>query len=227
MRHQAVNWRRSSAYASRVSPRYPVRNPASASRSASVKTGRIVARAVDGVAVVIGNLPAGLRPWRLGQLRVPAIERKPNVKPRQPGHATSHQAEPERSWLSRETLQIADSLPDGRLWFVPARRCRSSGYVPGCWSSMVRCRRPETRALSRAVLDVEGYRVRVWRASAGFRSRSRNASARSGRPVQAPMCSRARSLAGRRGGPFVVDDGQRAVVDEPVARGPTHGDMGP
>jgi len=49
-------------------------NPARASRSASVKAGWIVARAVDGAAVVIGHLPAGLRPGRLGQLRVPAIE---------------------------------------------------------------------------------------------------------------------------------------------------------
>src|SRR5207248_2929578 len=39
----------------------------------------IVARAVDGAAVVIVHLPAGLRPGRLGRLRVPAIERKPNV----------------------------------------------------------------------------------------------------------------------------------------------------
>ena len=29
--------------------------------------------------MVIGHLPAGLRPGRLGQLRVPAIERRPNV----------------------------------------------------------------------------------------------------------------------------------------------------
>jgi len=30
-------------------------------------------------AVVIGRLPAGLRPWRLGRLRVPAIERNLTV----------------------------------------------------------------------------------------------------------------------------------------------------
>jgi hypothetical protein len=34
---------------------------------------------VDGAAVVIGHLPAGLRPGRLGQPQVPAIERNPNV----------------------------------------------------------------------------------------------------------------------------------------------------
>src|SRR6516165_8049705 len=56
-RHQVVNWRKSSAYASRVSPRYPARNPARASRSGSVKAGWIVASAVDGAAVVIGHLP--------------------------------------------------------------------------------------------------------------------------------------------------------------------------
>src|SRR6516165_3185437 len=78
-RHQEVNWRKSSAYASRVSPRYPARNPARANRSASVKMGWIVASAVDGAAVVIGHLPAGLKPGGLCQPQVPAIERKPNV----------------------------------------------------------------------------------------------------------------------------------------------------
>src|SRR5690348_5774595 len=61
VRHQVVNWRRSSVYASRVRPRYPARNPARATRSASVKTGWIVASAADG-AVVIGHLPARLAP---------------------------------------------------------------------------------------------------------------------------------------------------------------------
>src|SRR5690242_9734951 len=77
-RHQVVNWRRSSAYASLVRPRYPARNPARARRSASVKAGWIVASAVDGAAVVIGHLPAGLEPGGLGQLRVPAIEQNLN-----------------------------------------------------------------------------------------------------------------------------------------------------
>src|SRR5262249_59849416 len=54
-RHQVVNWRRSSAYASRVRPRYPARNPASASRSASLNAGWMGTRAV--VVVVIGYLP--------------------------------------------------------------------------------------------------------------------------------------------------------------------------
>jgi hypothetical protein len=61
-RHQVVNWRKSSAYASRVRARYPARYPARASRSGSVKAGWIVARAVDGAAVVNGHLPAGLGP---------------------------------------------------------------------------------------------------------------------------------------------------------------------
>jgi hypothetical protein len=34
---------------------------------------------VDGAAVVIGHLPAGLEPGRLGQLPVPAVQRKPTV----------------------------------------------------------------------------------------------------------------------------------------------------
>lgn len=72
-RHQVVNWRRPSVHASRVRPRHPARNPASASRSALVKAGWIVARAVDGAAVVTGHLPGGLTPGP-GQLRVPAIE---------------------------------------------------------------------------------------------------------------------------------------------------------
>jgi hypothetical protein len=61
-RRRVVNWRKSSAYASRVSPQYPARYPARASRSGSVKAGWIVVRAVDGAAVVIGHLPAGLGP---------------------------------------------------------------------------------------------------------------------------------------------------------------------
>src|SRR5256885_14365937 len=73
-RHQVVNWRRSSAQASRIRPRYPARNPARANRSASVKAGWIVASAVDGAAVVIGHLPDELRPGKLGQQRGPAIK---------------------------------------------------------------------------------------------------------------------------------------------------------
>src|SRR5580692_907416 len=79
--HQVVNWRRSSAYASLVRPRYPARNPARASRSALVKAGWIVASAVDGAAVVIGHLPARLGTGTTGPLPVPAVKRKPNVSP--------------------------------------------------------------------------------------------------------------------------------------------------
>jgi len=46
---------------------------------ASVKAGWIVASAMDGAAVVIGHLPAGLRPERLDQPQVPAIERNSKV----------------------------------------------------------------------------------------------------------------------------------------------------
>jgi len=38
-----------------------------------------VASAVDGVAVVIGHLPAGLEPGRLGQFPIPAVKRIPNI----------------------------------------------------------------------------------------------------------------------------------------------------
>jgi hypothetical protein len=71
-RHEVVNWRRSSAYASLVRLRYPARNPARASRSASVKAGWIVASAVDGAAVVIGHLRAGLRPGEAGPAAGPS-----------------------------------------------------------------------------------------------------------------------------------------------------------
>src|SRR4249919_3977611 len=79
VRHQVVPWRRSSAYASLVRPRYPARNPARASRSASVNAGWIMISAVDGAEMVIGHLPAGLEPGGLGQLRVPAVKQNLNV----------------------------------------------------------------------------------------------------------------------------------------------------
>jgi hypothetical protein len=60
------------AYASRVRPRYPARNPARASRSASVKAGWIVASAVDGATVVIGRLPARLGPGTTGPTSGPS-----------------------------------------------------------------------------------------------------------------------------------------------------------
>src|ERR1700722_6330130 len=94
-RHHVVNWRRSSEYASLVRLRYPARYPARASRSASVKTGWIVASAVDGAAGVIGYLPAGLRPGRLGQLRVPAIERNLTVSPTVPSRYATEERTPE------------------------------------------------------------------------------------------------------------------------------------
>jgi len=48
-------------------PQYAARNPARATRSASVTTGSIVASAADGTAVVIGHLPARLEPGTPGQ----------------------------------------------------------------------------------------------------------------------------------------------------------------
>src|ERR1017187_7971265 len=129
VRPQVVNWRRSGAYASRVSPRYPARNPARASRSGSVKAGWIVARALDGAAVVIGYLPAGLRPGRLGQRRVPAIERKPNIsfsQPTTPGHRPSRT----RSEVtSREALQTADYGRGAASGDCDDRARRSSNIV--------------------------------------------------------------------------------------------------
>ena len=78
--------------ASLVRPRYLARNPARASRSASVKAGWIVASAMDGAAVVIGtSRPGGNR--KLGQSRSQRLNGNPNVN-RLPGsrYATSEQA---------------------------------------------------------------------------------------------------------------------------------------
>src|SRR5208283_2537107 len=101
-RHQVVNWRRSSAYASRVSPRYPARNPARAIRSWSVNGGWMVTRAVDGAAVVIGHLRAGLRPGRLDQLQAPAIEREPKPSRVSRSRRVTSRREVERSQVLEE-----------------------------------------------------------------------------------------------------------------------------
>src|SRR5580698_10009439 len=112
VRHQLVNWRRSSAYASRVRPRNPARNPARASRSGSVKAGWIVASAVDGVAVVIGHLPAGLEPGQLGLIRPQRSNGNPNVS-RPPGsrYATRElavqQREPGKCSIPADLVPIA------------------------------------------------------------------------------------------------------------------------
>src|SRR5450756_1986172 len=55
-RHQAVNCRRSRVQASRVRPRYPARNPASARRSESVNAGWTGTREVERVVAAIGHL---------------------------------------------------------------------------------------------------------------------------------------------------------------------------
>ena len=86
-RHQVVNWRRSSAYASRVSPRYPARNPASASHSASLNTDRMGTRVVVVVAV-IGYLPVRAEAGRLGQAR-PQRNTRPPPSRRRARHVMS------------------------------------------------------------------------------------------------------------------------------------------
>jgi hypothetical protein len=55
---------------------YPARKPASPGPG-SVNPGWTATSAADGVVVVIGHLPAGLRPDRLGQLRAPAMNGNP------------------------------------------------------------------------------------------------------------------------------------------------------
>ena len=141
-RHQVVNWRRSSAYASRVRPRYPARNPASARRSASVKAGWIVTRAVDGAAVVIGYLPAGLRPGRLGQLRIPAIERKPSVsRVSRSQHVTTRQEsgrcrQPE---IRARSPIIRSRLADAGRWWRRADYLFGGGWPPAARTPVRYC----------------------------------------------------------------------------------------
>jgi hypothetical protein len=78
---------------------------------------------VDGAAVVIGHLPAGLRPGGLGQPQVPAIERKPNVS----ALATQTTSQSPGKLPTSATRDTRQTAPDG--WGV-----RSGS----CWSLSVR-----------------------------------------------------------------------------------------
>jgi hypothetical protein len=95
--------------------RYPARNPARASRSASVKTGWIVASAADGAAVVMGYLPARLEPGRWadsGPSDSTELRRMPSGQVmlcRQPTSAMARQAAREYSIPNR----LARSLASG------------------------------------------------------------------------------------------------------------------
>ena len=110
-RHQLVNWRRSSAYASRVRPRYPARNPASASRSASLNAGwRGRGRLWKWRSS--GTSRSWLRPMRLGQPR-PQQRLGTTIK-RPVRHLLSRSAQREAEHCCRETLQIADSARKDR-----------------------------------------------------------------------------------------------------------------
>jgi hypothetical protein len=60
-------------------------------------------------AVVIGHLPDGLRPGRLGQLRAPAIERNLTVSSATRSRQVTIQLEPKSSPVATEMLEIADS----------------------------------------------------------------------------------------------------------------------
>src|SRR5690348_17970554 len=124
VRHQVVNWRRSSAYASRVRPRYPARNPARAIRSASVKTGWIVASAADGTAVVIGHLPAVPEP---GSWASPGPSGSTESQRKPPGQVT-----PCRHPTGREAQQAArEMLHTDALMFVKGSDDLSEGAVSG------------------------------------------------------------------------------------------------
>src|SRR5262249_53258340 len=95
-----------------------------ASRSALVKAGWIVASAVDGAAVVIGHLPGGLRPGGLGQLRVPAIERKLKRRLRPPVTPCHGPSGTGAMPTTGNTLQTADSVVSA------GPMARSTGATP-------------------------------------------------------------------------------------------------
>ena len=104
-----------SAYASRVKPRYPARNPASASRSGSVKAGWIAASAVDGAAVVIGH-PGRAGTGRLGK---PTVSRLAPLRYATGGRAPEHGRLPEECSIPPTTR----SLPvAGSPWLVRAEQ---------------------------------------------------------------------------------------------------------
>src|SRR5215469_8062663 len=97
-------------------------------------------RAADGAAVVTGHLPAGLRPGGLGQLRVPAIERKTQPKLRQPVTARPNRPGERAMPAAGDTCEIAeygviaclrasadDGTQIGRFW---GSRC-ADGRGPG------------------------------------------------------------------------------------------------
>jgi hypothetical protein len=88
-----------------------------------VKAGWIVASAVDGAAVVIGHLPAGLEPGRLGQFRPEQLKRRPTVsRPARSRYATSGRVSgvgiPPEKWL-----QTAD-------YALVMQRCTDHRYAP-------------------------------------------------------------------------------------------------
>jgi hypothetical protein len=86
-----------------------------------VKAGWIVASAVDGAAVVIGHLPAGLRPGGWASCQVPANERKPTVgELSRSHHVTAHRKQC-RYRPPRNTLQTAYLLLFGAQALAPRR----------------------------------------------------------------------------------------------------------
>src|SRR5215472_92101 len=102
-----VNWRRSSAYASRVRQRYPAKKPASASRSASVNVGWRGTRAV--VVAVIGYLPVRAETDEAGPAEASATIRS-SPSSRLARYLLSLSAKRGAMHCARETLQIAESL---------------------------------------------------------------------------------------------------------------------
>src|SRR6516162_10932605 len=102
--------------------------------------GWIMTRAVDGVAVVIGHLPAVLRPGKLGKLRVPAIERKPNViRVNQSHHVTTRW----ENWATSAAIRSRSPIPRGwpSQWDDTARNSQNIQFRRGAVSSMSAGRR--------------------------------------------------------------------------------------
>jgi hypothetical protein len=78
--------------------------------------------------VVIGHLPAGLIPGRLGQLRVPAIERKPNLN-RVQAVTPRHTAPGLRNAADGDPFEIADSARWADVPITAVNVRGLSGYV--------------------------------------------------------------------------------------------------
>jgi len=122
-------------------------------------------RAVDGAAVVIGHLPAGLRPEKLGQLRIPAIERK--FKPKPPGQSRYVTV------LYRAGRGRLRDTPSCRIWRVGSSHGKAIARTQKCQFRLNSARDGEVFPLGKPVPSAEASAL-CWpplpAARAGYRS---------------------------------------------------------